>query len=159
MTRRHCIFLWVCAGVFLLPGAARSCAQTRVQSDASLSALADTLVLSHPSMVFFLPSTVERDSLIDRRTVFAFDSLTVRFESGRDRLAPFLKKQGIDPVTSSAVRFYVQMEDSVFYTRRVFRELFGIIYFKPGKPPLVVPGVPAEPEMFKTMMRYFEIHR
>jgi hypothetical protein len=125
---------------------------------AHAGAAADTLRLNHPSMVFYTPTSAERDSL-QSVSVFAFDSLAVRFEAVRDRLSPFLNKQGIDPITSSARCFTALPADTVVFVRAEYKDCFGIIYFKPGKEPLITKGVPTDSDMFKTMMKYFSIHR
>jgi len=147
------IGVWCCAG--------RLQAQQEGHTVAAVGqdpAPLDTLRLVHPSIVFCVPSGRERDSLMGA-SVFAFDSLSVRFTEGRDRLSPFLRKKGIDPITSHAQCFFSPSAETPFYVRAEFVDVFGIIYFRPGKEPLVVMGVPAESDMFTTMMKYFDITR
>ena len=118
----------------------------------------DTLYVAYPSMVFYTPINIERDSLMSQ-SVFSFDSLSVQFEATKERITPFLTKKGIESVSTSAHYFITCSKDSLFHFRKKFEENFGVIYYSPKKAPLIKKGVRSDSEIFTAMMRYFDVQR
>lgn len=107
-------------------------------------------------MVFYRCSTVEFDSLA-RRSIFVLDSLSAQFEASRERITPFLRKVGIEPLPTSASKFLFLDGDSTRFIRKKFEDLFGVVLYKPGKKPVFLRGVVSDVMLLNRMKNYYSI--
>lgn len=128
------------------------------RSGAQTLTASDTLRLTAPSMIFYAPAPAEQESLM-ALSVFSFDSLSREFTKIRERMEPFLNKQGISAVPSTARIFIAEGTEPLVLDRAGEKEVFGVILYRRKKEPLIVRGLRTDSEIFTTMMRYFDIRR
>lgn len=118
---------------------------------------ADTVRTVAPAVIFLVPAPADAESL-SARSVFRYDSLLHRFLQVRDRLAPFLRKNGIALHTAAAA-WCGEQGDSVASSSRGSNGPFSVLFVRTGAPSCLLPGIRPDSEIFSAMMRYFALRR
>jgi len=128
----------------------------RVASGLQQDRVPDTVEVRYPCVIFYSSSPAEYDSLITS-VPFWFDSLGNRFVATMRGVGPFLNKNGLESISTSATEFVFVNVDTVRISRKPFADLFGTICYAPGKEPLVLKGVTSESNVLQAVIRYFDI--
>jgi hypothetical protein len=90
-------------------------------------------------MVFLRPRALEYDSLIVSDP-FRFDSLSTYFESSVRGVIPFLNKNGLDHVFTSASHIACVGKETTWVHRTPFVDVFGAVLASPGRIPEQIKG-------------------
>ena len=100
----------------------------------------DTLFVRQPCMVFYRCSPAEYDSLVVRDP-FRFDSLLTGFDASVRGVTPFLNKNGLRHVATSASHIACIGQETTWVHRTPFVDLFGAVLLSPVRPHELIKGV------------------
>lgn len=119
-------------------------------------AIADTLSTAQRCLIFYTPSAAQRNMFAKSRSS-VLDSLSLRLDTTKRGIVPFLNKVGILSVTTDRMAFRFVSSDTAVHYRRKSRDLFGVIMFTPGRAPVVIRGTPTDVDLLRQMFPYYGI--